>query len=857
MWLAVVAGRFLTGWGRPWLASSKQSAELMGRSFLPLLFYIVLCGSGDLLAEAELIREPYVQLTTRNSGVVTWRTNEPITPVLRYGVAPDNLTQSVAAGQIVTRVSPELKGWPGVPRLGQTTPEGVYQYEVTVSGLEVDSKYYYGVFDGDRLLAGGTDTYFLRTQPRAEPGRPLRFWVVGDTGDGGMIQRNGYAAMKDYVVEGGRPLDAFVHLGDMAYDDGMDTMFQANFFDVYGGLICNTVTWPTMGNHEGHTSDGVLGIGPYYDAFVLPENGEAGGVPSGSEAYYSFDFGPIHFVCLNSHDEARGEADRMATWLREDLARNDAEWLIAFWHHPPYSKGSHHSDIEDQLVEMREVMMPILEEHGVDVVLAGHSHIYERSMLMNRAYATPTDSSGVILDDGDGNAEGDGAYVKSAHKHPHGGTLAVVSGHGHGSDFSFGLSPVHRVSLKEGGSVIMDLEGDTLKFTMLNDEGIVRDEFQLIKRGVVEPRIPLDDPWSPFGPAIVASQRTGGKVDAHLVAQPNVEDAIVHYTLDGSVPTMASPVYEGPIDIGAPTIIRAISVWRGGKRRSPISSRVLEPAAPGPLRYARIPLLHEEDDAIESGLGITDLHSPVVGITSPETSWFGLRFRDAGVPRGATILSSFVLMRPALLGMDPAEWTVYGDLSAAGQPFTEDLGGLSSRPRTTSGALWNVSAWMGIGFQLTSPDLSEVVEEVVGQPEWVPDSAIGLLVSGAGERSASSFDGAAAGAPEFWVFYDERDALTVASDARLNAFVRITTEGERRLFASLEILNSAAARGFAYTIEGSPSMAPGSWQALNGSFAGPLPGARPGFSHLVFEMSQMDGSAFGEKYFLRVVVARQ
>ena len=523
----------------------------------------------------------------------------------------------------------------------------------------------------------------------------------------------------------------------------------------------------------------------------------------------------------------------MATWLREDLARNDAEWLIAFWHHPPYSKGSHHSDIEDQLVEMREVMMPILEEHGVDVVLAGHSHIYERSMLMNRAYATPTDSSGVILDDGDGNAEGDGAYVKSAHKHPHGGTLAVVSGHGHGSDFSFGLSPVHRVSLKEGGSVIMDLEGDTLKFTMLNDEGIVRDEFQLIKRGVVEPRIPLDDPWSPFGPAIVASQRTGGKVDAHLVAQPNVEDAIVHYTLDGSVPTMASPVYEGPIDIGAPTIIRAISVWRGGKRRSPISSRVLEPAAPGPLRYARIPLLHEEDDAIESGLGITDLHSPVVGITSPETSWFGLRFRDAGVPRGATILSSFVLMRPALLGMDPAEWTVYGDLSAAGQPFTEDLGGLSSRPRTTSGALWNVSAWMGIGFQLTSPDLSEVVEEVVGQPEWVPGSAIGLLVSGVGERSASSFDGAAAGAPEFWVFYDERDALTVASDARLNAFVRITTEGERRLFASLEILNSAAARGFAYTIEGSPSMAPGSWQALNGSFAGPLPGAMEGDPSIV------------------------
>ena len=829
----------------------------MVRAHFPLLVLGLVFGLSELPAQGELIRDPYIQLTTRSSGIVAWRTSEAITPVVRYGLAPDNLDQAVATEQIVMRVSPEMKELPEAPRLGQTTPEGIYQFEAKVSGLAVDSKYYYGIFDGDTLLAGGTEDYFLHTQPRAQPGRALRFWVVGDTGDGGMIQRNGYEAMEAYVAADGRPLDAFLHLGDMAYDDGIDFMFQANFFDVYAGTICNTVTWTTMGNHEGHTSDGTLGIGPYYDAFVLPANGEAGGAPSGSEAYYSFDFGPVHFVCLNSHDEARGAADRMATWLRQDLAQNNSEWLIAFWHHPPYSKGSHHSDIEDQLVEMREVMMPILEDHGVDMVLAGHSHIYERSMLLDSAYATPTGPVGVILDDGDGNAAGDGSYLKSAHLHPHGGTVAVVAGHGHGSDFSFGFSPVHRVSLKEGGSVIMDLEGDTMKVIMLNEEGVVRDEFQLIKRGEVAPRVPLGDPWSPLGPAIVPSERIGGKVQVHLIAQPNVPDATVHYTLDGSEPTPADSVYTDPVDIDSVMTVKALSVWRGGERRSPVTTVEVQPAPLQAVRYVRIPLLHAEDDAVESGLGIVDLHSSTVGITSSEASWFGLRFRDVRVPRNATILMSFVRMRPALLGMDPAEWTVFADLSDPAQAFTEELGSLSNRLRTSASVPWAVAPWTGIGFQLASPELAAVVEEVVHRPEWNPGNAMGLLISGAGERAAHGFEGTAAGAAEFWVVYDERDALTVAADARLTPYAGMSAQGQRRLFASFEILNSAQARGIRYTVEGSPTMEPGSWGILNASFAGPLPGARPGFSHLIFEMSQPDGGVFGEKYFLRIRVAQQ
>jgi len=66
----------------------------------------------------------------------------------------------------------------------------------------------------------------------------------------------------------------------------------------------------------------------------------------------------------------------MARWLKLDLERTKADWIIAYFRHPPYTKGTHDSDREKQLIEMRTHVMPVLETGGVDLVLAGHSHIY-------------------------------------------------------------------------------------------------------------------------------------------------------------------------------------------------------------------------------------------------------------------------------------------------------------------------------------------------------------------------------------------------------------------------------------------------------------------------------------------------
>ena len=83
---------------------------------------------------------------------------------------------------------------------------------------------------------------------------------------------------------------------------------------------------------------------------------------SGTEAYYSFDYANVHFVCLESFETNRSATGPMLTWLQNDLASTAQPWVIAFFHHPPYSKGSHDSDTDIELKEMRQNALPILED---------------------------------------------------------------------------------------------------------------------------------------------------------------------------------------------------------------------------------------------------------------------------------------------------------------------------------------------------------------------------------------------------------------------------------------------------------------------------------------------------------------
>ncbi len=441
----------------------------------------------------SFMREPYLQLATHDSIRIVWRTGTTTKPRVTFGPASSELSSEVPSSAILTRLHPSAGG---ENPIFKDAPVNTHQYEATISGLKPDTTYFYAIHDGEQRLTPANGSYRFKTHPVPGTDAPVYFWVVGDSGTGGRAQAQVHDAMIKHTKMRNRDLDLYLHVGDMAYGSGTNKEFQDRFFKMYAPTLRNTVCWASMGNHEGRTSKGASGIGPYYDAYICPTAAEAGGTPSGKEAYYSFDYGKVHFICLDSHDLDRRPTGEMAQWLKADLEKTKADFVVAFFHHPPYTKGSHDSDRERQLIEMREYIMPILESGGVDIFFNGHSHIYERSMLIDGAYHTPTVAEGVVLDDGDGDPSGDGAYRKSEGLHPNNGTVAVVTGHGGTGVSRKGTCPIMKRIIVENGSCLISVSGDTLIAEMINLHGDVRDTFAIHKSGTVT-HTPILAPWTP------------------------------------------------------------------------------------------------------------------------------------------------------------------------------------------------------------------------------------------------------------------------------------------------------------------------------------------------------------------------
>ena len=455
--------------------------------------------------QTQIVRGPYLQRSTDSGISVLWRTDVATDSRVLCGAAPDALA-------------------PCAELAGSRT-----DHVVPLTGLDPDTLYFYAVGSSTELLAGGDTEHSFVTHPLPGTLKPTRIWVLGDSGNGNqfaMDVRDAY-----YAFDPGRRTDVWLHLGDVSQMQGTDAQYQLQLFDIYAEMLRKSVLWPTQGNHDGVNSDWSTESGPYYEMFTLPTAAEAGGLASGTEAYYSFDYSNIHFVILNSLINSVPQSGVMFDWLEQDLAATSQDWIIAYWHHPPYSKGFHDSDdpadSSGRLVFMRENALPILEDHGVDLVLSGHSHSYERSYMIDGHYGyssefgscddagTPgvpgddfcanspglacpggmldCDLGGFLVDAGDGLVGGDGPYEKpllgpQAHE---GAVYAVAGSSGtlNPGSFDHPAILVHFLSL---GSMVLDVDAERLDARFLDSTGAVLDEFTIIK-GVACPSGPYLD----------------------------------------------------------------------------------------------------------------------------------------------------------------------------------------------------------------------------------------------------------------------------------------------------------------------------------------------------------------------------
>jgi hypothetical protein len=411
-----------------------------------------------------LLRGPYLQTGTPNSMIIKWRTDILTDSKILYGTDIHNLS-AIAMDFLNTK-----------------------DHEIKIEGLSAQTKYFYKIIGNNTVIKDTSQNQYFITSPDDNYKGPIKFWVIGDAGMGNQNQR---AVRNAYLnFNNGSHADGWIMLGDNAYESGTDNEYQLGVFkNMYESILENTVLWPAAGNHDYNNHIPFSTI-YYYEIFSLPKNAEAGGTASGTEKYYSYNYGNIHFVVLDSYDEGRGPQDAMANWLRQDLTTNTKPWIIAYWHHPPYTKGSHNSDntnfLDGELVDMRENILPILEQFGADLILNGHSHCYERSMLINGHYGNSSSfNSSHKISDGMANYPSNCPYIKndSVYKANKGTVYSVVGCSGKLSGTSNGWP--HPIMKKSSntllGSMILEIENNKLRGRFIDTNLTVFDDFTIFK----------------------------------------------------------------------------------------------------------------------------------------------------------------------------------------------------------------------------------------------------------------------------------------------------------------------------------------------------------------------------------------
>ena len=276
-------------------------------------------------------------------------TEIPSVPVASVTVSPPTATVEVDQTVQLTATPKDANGSPLTGRTvtwsSSATAVAIVNGSGLVTGRASGAATITSTSEGQR----GTAEVTVTARP---PGRGEVLVGAGDIADCGSSGAEATAALLDAI-----PGTVFT-AGDNAYSSGTASEY-ANCYDPTWGRH-KARTRPAPGNHEYNTSDAA----PYYAYF----GANAG--PSG-RGYYSYDLGDWHLISLNSNiDMSAGSAQEL--WLRADLAATTKTCVLAYWHHPRFSSGSHGSSTESQ------PLWQALYDYNADVVVVGHDHNYQR-----------------------------------------------------------------------------------------------------------------------------------------------------------------------------------------------------------------------------------------------------------------------------------------------------------------------------------------------------------------------------------------------------------------------------------------------------------------------------------------------
>ena len=305
-------------------------------------------------------RYPVLQCPTETSATIAWRTAVNGTGTIDYGLSPGNLAFSLS------------------------DPNPTQKHAYPIDNLLPNTQYYYQVSTNTGFLSSVES--FYTAKPASV--RQLRFLHYGDCGYNNTMQNQVAGWMEQQNAE------FAVVAGDV--DQGVGDSYESKFFGVYADMLKSTCHYTALGNHDIIADGGST----YLDAFVLPTNN-----PQQVENYYTFTWGNCKFICLDSNIPYNIGSDQH-NFLLDELKCNDREWLFVFFHHPPWTNAwdfSYYIPFQpfyqyEGNVDMRSDLVPYFEQYGVDYVLNGHAHCYQRGIYNGVHYLISGGAGTTTLD---------------------------------------------------------------------------------------------------------------------------------------------------------------------------------------------------------------------------------------------------------------------------------------------------------------------------------------------------------------------------------------------------------------------------------------------------------------------------
>ena len=295
------------------------SVAIVGRS-------LALCATGALAVAAPLTKGPYLQAPSATAMTVMWETLADEPGVLRFSEG----------------AQPDREVGPIKPKLVQSGTNAFYVYAARLDQLKASTAYRYEVVVGaDR--SGPRRFKTFGTAPER-----VTFIAYGDTRTNPDKHTAVAAQFRRHSP------DFILHSGDLVAKGSEYGLWAREFFQPVAGVIDEVPMLPSIGNHE---QDGAN-----YLAY-FPQPGE-------KRYYYSCDIGPVHVLTLDYHSTSA--TDEQFRFVQADLAASRAPWKIVLLHNPMFNLGGHAT------FWGHENYLPLFRKLQVDVVFAGHSHLYER-----------------------------------------------------------------------------------------------------------------------------------------------------------------------------------------------------------------------------------------------------------------------------------------------------------------------------------------------------------------------------------------------------------------------------------------------------------------------------------------------